>query len=227
MESHYEINYLVYYNEIRIQVINHFLKRSYIRCIPINESDQILDSIVTTYKSINKIIKSIDENNAFIYLKFDNDKLLFLEDPYYEYNLINYKTIYEFEEMMRHEQYAIKFIQWQQYLLIHVIDKFNLKCYMNATPINYFTQTFHKRIIELIYTEYPVFIKKPTIGSNSLYMLYPEHPITVKLNEMTNNIFIDNMIKWYRERYNNDNNNTYSNLDMIFDYYLELPKNNF
>ena len=223
MKSRYEINYLVYYNETRIQVIDHKLKRSYIHCIQTCESHYILGSMVTLYKSINKIIKYHGNNDATIAFKLE-DNILLLEDPYYEYNFTDYKTIYDFENMMKHEQYVIKFIQWQQFLLIHVIDKFSMKCYMNASPINYFTHSIYRKIIDLIYSVYPVFIKKPNFGTNSLYMLYANIPITVKLHETTNTVFIDNMIRWYKERYSNNNMIEYTSLDRIFDYYLELPR---
>ena len=150
MKSRYEINYLVYYNETRIQVIDHKLKRSYIYSLQTYQSHYILDSIVTLYKSVNKIIQYYGDNEAMIAIKLE-ENILLLEDPYYEYNFTDYKTIYDFEEMMKHEQYVIKFIQWQQFLLIHVIDKFSMKCYMNASPINYFTQSIYRKIIDLIY----------------------------------------------------------------------------
>jgi hypothetical protein len=185
-------------------------------------SHYILDNIFIIYKSINGIIKYSGNNEATITFKIENENLFLLEDPYYEYSFINYKTIYDFEEMMRNEKYVIKFIQWQQYILIQVIDKVTLKCYMNASPINYFTQSTYKKFIELIYNEYPIFIKKPAIGYHSLYMLYPKYPITIKLYQTTDALFVDNLIIWYKERYNN-NKIEYNHLDMIFDYYLEQP----
>ena len=54
-------------------------------------------------------------------------------------------------------------------------------------------------------------------------MLYPKYPITIKLYQTTDALFVDNLIIWYKERYNNNNKIEYNHLDMIFDYYLEQP----
>jgi hypothetical protein len=54
MHSRYEINYLVYYNEIRIQVIDHKLKKSYI--MQCSVSHYILDNISPKY-NLESILK--------------------------------------------------------------------------------------------------------------------------------------------------------------------------